>query len=75
MQITIKLMGFLKDKTPPDSTLTLADPTTVEEVLNALDIPRELVQVTTVNGSFEQDRSRQLVDGDELSVIPPVGGG
>jgi|TARA_B100000809_G_C15127830_1_gene527044 molybdopterin converting factor small subunit len=75
MQITVKLMGFLKDKTPPDSTLTLADSTTVEEVLAALDIPSELVQVITINGSFERDRSRQLADGDEFSVIPPVGGG
>ena len=75
MQITVKLMGFLKDKTPPDSTLTLADSTTVEEVLDALDIPSELVQVITINGSFERDRSRQLAEGDEFSVIPPVGGG
>lgn len=75
MQITVKLMGFLKDKTPPDSTLTLADSTTVEEVLAALDIPSELVQVITINGSFERDRSRQLADGDKFSVIPPVGGG
>ncbi|MBP62152.1 MAG: molybdopterin synthase sulfur carrier subunit [Planctomycetaceae bacterium] len=75
MQITVKLMGFLKEKTPPGNTITLVDPTTVEELLNALDVPSELVQVTTINGSFEQDRSRQLADGDELSVIPPVGGG
>ncbi len=75
MQITVKLMGFLKEKTPPGNTLTLADPTTVEEVLNALDIPSELVQVITINGSFERDHSRQLTDGDEFSVIPPVGGG
>lgn len=75
MQITVKLMGFLKEKTPPDSTLTLADSTTVEEALDALHIPRELVQVITINGSFERDRSRQLADGDEFSVIPPVGGG
>ena len=75
MKIQIKLMGVLKDRTPEDGSLELTDGASVEDVLRALDIESERVQVITVNGSLERDRARVLEAGDELSVIPPVGGG
>ncbi|MBP90304.1 MAG: molybdopterin synthase sulfur carrier subunit [Planctomycetaceae bacterium] len=75
MKIQLKLMGVLKDKTPEDGSLELVDGSTVEDTLRALDIDTERVQVFTVNGSLERDRARVLAEGDELSVIPPVGGG
>lgn len=75
MQIRVKLMGLLKDKTPADGCLELENDATIEEALARLEIPAEKAQAFTVNGSFERDRNRRLSDGDELSVIPPVGGG
>ena len=74
MRIQLKLMGVLKSKTPADG-LELPDGATVEDALRALDIASQSVQVFTVNGSLERNRDRALADGDELSVIPPVGGG
>jgi len=75
MQIQVKLMGLLKDKTPADGCLQLDDEATIGQALCAMAIPNEKAQTFTVNGSFEQDRTRHLCDGDELTVIPPVGGG
>ena len=73
--VQIKLMGVLKGKTPVDDQLELDDGASIEDVLRALDVPVDSVQVFTVNGALERDRGRKLADGDALSVLPPAGGG
>lgn len=75
MQIRLKLMGVLKAKMPAGGTLALADGATIDDALRALDVTSPAIRVFTVNGTFERDRSRVLAEGDELAVIPPVGGG
>ena len=75
MIVRLKLMGVLKAKTPEDEQLDIADGATIEDVLRALGVPVESVQVFTVNGSLERDRNRVLSDGDDLSVLPPAVGG
>jgi len=75
MEITIKLMGLLKEKTPPDSKLELADGADINAALAALDVVSETIAVFTVNGSITRDRAQVLNPGDELTVLPPVGGG
>jgi sulfur carrier protein ThiS len=75
MQIRLKLMGMLKARTPPGGTLEVADGATIDDVLRALDITSRAIRVFTVNGEFERNRSRVLAANDELSAIPPVGGG
>ncbi len=75
MHICVRLMGLLKERTPRDGQLELPEPATIRDALAALQIPRESVQVCTVNGRIVHDRSYTLRDGDELLVLPPVGGG
>ena len=75
MQIHVKLMGILKDKAPPNGQLQLSDGDTIGVALSALNIPSDTIQIFTVNGSLERDHGRVLQDGDDLSIIPPVGGG
>jgi sulfur carrier protein ThiS len=75
MQIRVKLMGMLKARTPPGGTLEVAEGATIDDVLRALDIRSQTLRVFTVNGQFERDRRRVLAANDELSAIPPVGGG
>jgi sulfur carrier protein ThiS len=75
MRIQLKLMGVLKSKMPEGGELELANGASVEAALRELDIKPESVQMFTVNGSMERDQARTLADGDELSVIAPVGGG
>ena len=75
MQIRLKLLGMLKARTPAGGALEVADGATIDDVLRALEVAPRTIQVLTVNGQFERDRSRSLAPDDELTVIPPVGGG
>lgn len=75
MRIAVRLMGVLKDRTPAGGALELANGATIDDALRALAIPVQTKGAITVNGRFERDRGRTLAPGDELVVIPPVGGG
>ena len=75
MMIRVKLMGMLRSRMPQAGELELTDGATIDQVLAALQIPSQSVHVFTVNGALERDKQRTLVDGDELTVLPPVGGG
>ncbi len=75
MRIRVKLMGVLKPRTPEGGALDVADDATIEDVVRGLGIAPGSARVFTVNGSLERDRARRLVPDDELTVIPPVGGG
>ena len=75
MQLHVKLMGMLRPKTPPGGEIEVPDGATVEAVLQSLDIAAGQVQLVTVNGRPETDRSHTLAAEDDLMVIPPVGGG
>jgi sulfur carrier protein ThiS len=75
MEIRLKLMGILKDRAPAGGTIELADQGTIEDALVAIGIPSDSVQVFTVNGTVERDRQHVLQPDDELTVLPPMGGG
>jgi sulfur carrier protein ThiS len=68
-------MGTLKARTPPGGALEVADGATIDDVLHALGIASPSLRVFMVNGQFERDRSRVLAANDELTAVPPVGGG
>ena len=48
---------------------------TIEDALNALDIPGDHIQVISVNNQFERDYCRRLFSNDELTIMPTVTGG
>ena len=75
MKIKVKLMGMLKDHTPEGGELELPDDATIGCVLAALGIEGETIQAFSINGSIERSRDVKLSNADELTVLPPVGGG
>jgi sulfur carrier protein ThiS len=75
MEIAVKLMGLLRDKAPPQGKIQIPEGATIADALAALDIPADSVQVFTVNGKLERNQQRPLAGGDELTILPPVGGG
>jgi molybdopterin converting factor small subunit len=78
MRIHIKLMGALRNKLPNtqgSTELEIESGATVDSVLEKLDLPAGRVHLVMVNGEMEHDRARLLVDGDEMTLFPPVAGG
>lgn len=75
MEIQVKLMGVLKDRTPSGGLLDVPPDATVADVLRQLDIEQEAVALCTINGQLVREPTRSLGPGDELTILPPVGGG
>jgi sulfur carrier protein ThiS len=75
MRIRVKLMGVLKTRTPEGAVLEVADGATIDDVLQALALAPQMTHVVTVNGQLERNRRHALAPDDELTVVPPVGGG
>ncbi len=75
MQVRVKMMGLLKPKTPEGGKLELPEDAGLGDALQRLDIPPGIEPIVIVNGKAETDRGRKLVEGDELLIMPPVGGG
>lgn len=75
MEIQLKLMGMLKEKTPEDGKLDLPEGATIATVLERLGVQEGTVKVFTLNGDLVRDPTHPLSEGDELTVLPPVGGG
>mgnify|MGYP001169088155 FL=1 len=75
MQIRVKLMAALKDKSPEGNVLDLPDGATINQALAAMSVPGNFVHLVMVNNQMERDRGRELADDDELMVMPPVGAG
>ena len=74
MIVKLKLMGMLKNKIGKEE-LELPDNADILTALQELDIAPESVQVFTVNGKLIREQSHLLHDEDELTILPPVGGG
>ncbi len=79
MQVSIKLFANLRKKLPKGSmgktTLDLADQATIHDLIHHLDIPLDLAQMVLVNGEQTREFDQALMDGDQVSIFPPVAGG
>ncbi len=54
--------------------LELKEGTTVERMVEALDIPKKGIHLVIVNGRT-RPLDHPLSDGDRVALFPPVGGG
>jgi sulfur carrier protein ThiS len=83
MQITLKLYATLSEYLPPGAvrnvvTLNVPEDTTVDGVIEQLRLPRRLVHLVLVNGTYvtpEERTSMRFRENDALAIWPPVAGG
>lgn len=77
MGIKVKLVGLLKKYASQGDSVNLedADGRTVAEVMVDLGIPSASVSIALVNGRHTESWDYILREGDELTLLPPIGGG
>jgi sulfur carrier protein ThiS len=83
MRVTLKLYASLGPYLPPHAERNAAvvevrDGATIEELLSAHGVPRELCHLVLLNGVFQPPARRgeaKLTEGDAVAVWPPVAGG
>jgi molybdopterin converting factor small subunit len=75
VHLTATLRGYLPPGTRGDNVvLDVPDGTTVDQVIHSLRSPSQLERLTVVNGR-DAAQGQRLVEGDVLSVFPPLAGG
>lgn len=74
MKVLVKLFATFRDHRFSTKEMEFVDGLTVSQVIETLDIPDEEVAICLVNG-HSKELDHVLVDGDTLSLFPPVGGG
>jgi molybdopterin converting factor small subunit len=77
MQVKVRLYSILREKLPPEAegraTLTLKEGATITDLLDAMDIERNVV--VSVNGEHERDLDQPLKDEDLVRLFSSVSGG
>jgi len=79
MQVQIQLFATLTDYLPKDSrgkaiNLEVDPGTSIQELLQELQIPQDLVKLIFKNGIQAQNKDI-LEENDRIGVFPPIGGG
>lgn len=84
MRITFKLYATLSDYLPAEArhtnalALEVVEGSTIGELIDAHNLPRNLVHLVLVNGFFVPPSARAshaLKEGDVLAIWPPIAGG
>lgn len=75
MHITVKCFATLSHLTPEKGEYNaLPEHATIQDLMQALNVPAEEVKIIFVNGCGAQ-ADTILQDGDRVGLFPPVGGG
>jgi sulfur-carrier protein len=77
--VAVKLFATLRRHYPEleigeAMPVTLPERTTVAQLVERLELPKEQVKLVFVNGRVQKG-AYVLCDGDEVGMFPPVGGG
>jgi len=72
--VQLTLVGLLKKYVPAESFASVESGRTVAEVIEELGLDPDLVAVVMVNGR-QKFKSYRLQDGDDVKLVPVVGGG
>jgi sulfur carrier protein ThiS len=77
MEIEVQLYSILREKLPPEAkgkaVFQLNEEATLSDLLRELDITQRVV--ISINGFHSQDKSQQLVNGDQIKIFSSISGG
>ena len=74
-QIQLKLFATLQEFTPPSADNFIIDQgTSISELLDQIDMPREKAKLIFING-VKAELTSVLEGGERVCIFPPVGGG
>jgi molybdopterin converting factor small subunit len=74
MKVTVKLFATFRAGRFDIETRQYPEGTTVEQIIDELQLPREKLGIVMVN-SRHVDLDREMRDGETLAIFPLVGGG
>jgi molybdopterin converting factor small subunit len=78
MEVKVKLYTILKKygegKLDEDNNISLPEHLTLQDLISQLNIPERLGKICLVNG-YPQDIESPLSEGDEVKILPLIGGG
>ena len=77
--VHVKLFASLRHRFPglgigEMMAVELPDGATAGQLVEQLDLPRDLVKIIFVNHTIRKENHR-LLAGDTIAIFPPVGGG
>lgn len=70
MRIKVECLGALRSKQPVDGWLELADTASLADLLAALSINWQEIQLTQIDGQFEYDPERRLSPDQCVKILP-----
>ena len=73
-KLEVRLFAYLRENRDKKVYLDIGPGTTVQDVLNILDIDVKDASIILINGQ-DTELSACFKKGDYLSLFPPVGGG
>jgi molybdopterin converting factor small subunit len=74
MKIEVRLFATFREGRDKKQFLEFEHNVTTRNIINMLNIKAEEVAILLINGR-DGEVDRELVDGDVISLFPPVGGG
>jgi len=78
MEVKVKLYTILKKygegKLDKDNNISIPENLTLQDLISHFNIPERLGKVCLVNG-HPRDREFTLSEGDEVKILPLIGGG
>ena len=72
--IEVRLFATLRQGRQKVYHVDAASVSTVQDIMDAVDVPRSEVNIMLING-FHQKPETPVKDGDVVSLFPAVGGG
>lgn len=74
IKVEVRLFAHLRQGREKSQIMELDEGTTISDIIKALNIDKDQVAIMLLNGR-DGPETREVKDGDVISLFPPVGGG